>query len=131
MKIKRKLPSFLNLAAGDTAALDLPLGMSYHGILLYLTATGVGADFDVDHINKVRLILNGKPIFRDIPGNVIYRDNLSRGSSANTAFLLLDFEDPRAKELTDQYRTLIHTAAGVNSFRIELDIDAAAAGTLT
>lgn len=130
MKLRRKLQSFLNLAAGDTAGLDLPLGMSFHGIMLKLSATGVGADFTIDHLERVRLLLNGKAIIRDIPGNIVFRDNLSRGSTNNNGYLFLDFEDPRSKDLGDQYRTLIHTAAGVNSFRIELDIAAAAAGTL-
>lgn len=42
---KRLLPAWLNLAPSSTASLDLPLGMSYHGIILKLSATGAGATF--------------------------------------------------------------------------------------
>lgn len=130
MKIRRKLQSFLNLAPSSTASLDLPLGMSYHGILLKLAATGGGATFINSDISRVRLMLNGKAIIRDIPGSVIYRDNLFRGSVTSTAYLYLDFEEPRAKSLADQYATLVHTAEGVNSFKLELDIASSAVGTL-
>lgn len=128
---KRKLPQFLNLApGGQNCSLDLPLGMSYRGIMLRLSATGVGASFTVDDIARVRLLLNGKAIIRDIPGNVIKRDNLFRGSEDDNTVLYLDFEEPRARTLEDQMATCIHTAAGVNSFKIELDIADTAVGTL-
>lgn len=127
---KRKLPAFLNLSPGSTASLDLPLGMSYHGIILRLSATGAGHSFVRADIPRVRLILNGKPFVRDIPATVIHRDNLFRGSRDDAAYLYLDFEEPRSKTMEDQYSTVIHTAAGVNSFKIELDIESTAVGVL-
>lgn len=128
---KRKLPQFLNLAPGnENCSLDLPLGMSYRGIMMRLSATGAGASFTVDDITRVRLLLNGKAVIRDIPGSVIRRDNLFRGSKNDNTVLYLDFEEPRARLLEDQMATCIHTAAGVNSFKIELDIANTAVGTL-
>lgn len=127
--IKRKLPAFDNLTTGTTASLDLPLGMSYHGIILKLSATGGGATFTRAHLPRVRMIINGKAVIRDIPASVLHRDNLFRGSRDDATYLYLDFEEPRSKTLEDQYATVIHTASGVNSFKIELDIENAV-GTL-
>lgn len=128
---KRLLPQFLNLAPGaQNAALDLPLGQSYRGIMMRLSATGVGATFTVDHILRVRLLINGKAVIRDISGSVLKRDNLFRGSKDDNTVLYLDFEEPRARTIEDQLATCIHTAAGVNSFKIELDISSSAVGTL-
>lgn len=127
---KRLLPSFLNLAPDRTASLDLPLGMSYHGIILKLSATGGGASFVRADIPRVRALLNGKAFIRDIPASVLHRDNLFRGSRDDASYLYLDFEEPRSKTMEDQYATVIHTAAGVNSFKLELDIASTAVGTL-
>lgn len=126
--IKRKLPAFLNLAPSSTASLELPLGMSYHGIILQLSSAG--GTFVRGDIPRVRAILNGKPFIRDIPASVLHRDNLFRGSYDDSTFLYLDFEEPRSKNMSDQYSTVIHTASGVNSFKLELDIASSATGTL-
>lgn len=127
--LTRKQPSFLNLAPNSTASLELPLGMSYHGIILKLSSSG--GTFVRGDIPRVRAMLNGKAFIRDIPASVLHRDNLFRGSKDDATFLYLDFEEPRSKNLEDQYSTVIHTAAGVNSFKLELDIAATASGTLT
>lgn len=128
---KRLLPAFLGLAPGAlNASLDLPLGQSYRGIMMRLSATGAGASFTVDDIDRVRLLINGKAIIRDIKGSIIRRDNLFRGSKNDNTLLYLDFEEPRARTIEDQLATCIHTAGGVNSFKIELDIANTAVGTL-
>ncbi len=126
--IKRKLQAFLNLSPGSTASLDLPIGMSYHGIILQLSSTGTFVRADIP---RVRVLLNGKPFVRDIPASVLHRDNLFRGSRDDATFLYLDFEEPRSKNMEDQYSTVIHTASGVNSFKIELDVASSATGTLS
>ncbi len=130
--IKRLAPQFYGLAPGaENAYLDLPLGMTYMGIQLTLSATGSGASFTVADIAKLRLLINGKPIIRDIPGSVIQRDNAFRGSVTDSHVLYLDFEEPRSRTIEDQLATCIHTAGGVNSFKIELDIADTAVGTLS
>jgi hypothetical protein len=128
--LKRLLPAWLNLAPNSTASLDLPLGMSYHGIILKVSATGSGATFTRADIPRFRALLNGKPFIRDIPASILHRDNLFRGSRDDPAFLYLDFEEPRSKTMEDQYTTVIHTAQGVNSFKLEMDIANTAVGTL-
>ena len=127
--IKRKLPAWENLANSSTASLDLPTGQSYHGIIIKLSATGPGQTFTRAHIPRFRMLINGKAVIRDIPASVLHRDNLFRGSRDDAAYLYLDFEEPRSKTLEDQYATVIHTASGVNSFKLEMDIDGAV-GTL-
>ncbi len=126
--LKRKLQSFENLLPDSTAGLTLPIGMSYHGIILKLTSTG--GTFTRSHIPRVRLLINGKAVIRDIPASILHRDNLFRGSKDDAKFLFLDFEEPRSMTMEGKYATLIHTAKGVNSFKLELDISASATGTL-
>lgn len=131
MKMK-KTPdweSVPTLTGKGTAILEVPLGETIHNIIIRLIGDDPG-DFTRDHIPRVRLKINGKAFWKDIPATVIHADNMSKGSVSNNVFLLLDFEEPRARAFSDQILTAIGTAQGVNSFKVELDIEGATAPRL-
>jgi len=124
---KKKMPDFDNLANNGTASLDLELGLTYHNLVFQLG----GTTFNRTHIKRVRALINGKAFIRDIPATVIHADNLFKGSEDDATFLILDFEEARSRAYGDQILTAIGTAAGVNSFKIEFDIEGATAPTIT
>jgi len=63
MKLFTDLPAFQGVAEGQEATLNLPLGETYHGILLKRG----GGTFNHDHMVSIVLKINGKPI-QDLTG---------------------------------------------------------------
>ena len=63
--VTRQLPSFQGVSQGGTAVCELPIGLTYHTIIL--TAEDFSLDTG-DHVaskfNEVRLIANGQPVMR-------------------------------------------------------------------
>lgn len=123
----KKLPDVQNLKNTGTAFIDLPKGDTYHNILCMLG----GTDFDRSHIKRVRVMLNGKPFIRDISAADLHALNLFRLSADDADKLLIDFEEPRSRTFEEQMAATIGTAAGVNSFRIEFDIEGATSPEMT
>lgn len=121
--IRRKFSEFAGVVAGGTATLQLPLGLTYHSILLSCTATGGGA-FDNTKVNEIRLILNEKVIYR-VPGAKLKKMHAYKGGDASTRFLLVDFTEKQAKDIAGELAGIIGTAAGVSQMVLEVDIDAA------
>lgn len=124
---KKKMPDFDNLGNNGTASLDLELGLTYHNLVFQLG----GTTFNRSHIKRVRALINGKAFIRDIPATILHADNLFKGSKDAATFLVIDFEEARSRAYGDQILTAIGTAAGVNSFKIEFDIEGATAPTIT
>ncbi|WP_327786671.1 major capsid protein P2, partial [Vibrio anguillarum] len=54
-RITRKMPSFSNVAAGSTATLEFPLGLSYHFLHLYFTGVTLA------QMKNIRIEVDGKP----------------------------------------------------------------------
>lgn len=120
--IRRKFSEFAGVVAGGTATLQLPLGLTYHSILLSCTATGTGA-FDNTKVNEIRLILNEKVVYR-VPGAKLKKIHAYKGGDSSTRFLLVDFTERDAKDITGELSGIIGTAAGVSQMVLEVDIDA-------
>lgn len=121
MPIRQKMPDFVNLAATGTASLDLPTGMSYHNLIFYF---GLSGALTRAMIKEIRVLINGK-VFIRAPASILHRDNLYKGSVDNAAFFILDFEEPRARNFADQISSIVHTFSGVQTFKIEFDIEGA------
>lgn len=125
--IKRKMPDFDNLKNTGTATLDLPAGMTYHSIQFLLGGIALTRAM----IKRVRVLINGKAFVRDIPATVLHNDNKYKGTKDIANMFLLDFQEPRSRTLADQFATSIGTAAGVNSFKVEFDIEGATDPVIT
>lgn len=124
MLLIKNLP-FTNVAANGVATVSLPIGMSYNKIIL---ALGGGA-FTKSMITDIKVKLNGKVIFQNT-GSRLDLQNQYRGLTANAAFLTIDFTEPLAKLMAEQYLGNLNTAAGVSSLTLEITIAGATTPTL-
>lgn len=123
MLLIKNLP-FTNVVANGVATVSLPVGMSYNRIFLQL-----GGTFTKAMITDIKVRLNGKVIFQNTGSRLdLVNTYRKRGVSAN--FLVLDFVEPNAKDMTEQYIGNINTAQGVSSLTMEVTIAGATSPTL-
>lgn len=128
MKLTRQMPSFEGVAAGATATLRLPIGLSYEQLLI--TYSGV----TLAQINEIRAVANGKTIMRFASGSRLDLMNQFDGRAAAAGVLTLDFaryglRTRQAEELT-VLGTGIQPSAefpvSLSTLALEVDIDGAA-----
>jgi hypothetical protein len=115
---------FNNVVANGVATVNLPIGMSYNKVILAL-----GGTFTKSMITQINVKVNGKIIYQAI-GSRLDLINQYRGLTAAAGFLTIDFTEPRAKTMTEQYIGNINTANGVSSMTVEVTIAGATAPTL-
>lgn len=124
MLLVKNLP-FVNVAASGVASCSLPVGMSYNRIIL---ALGGGA-FTKAMITNIKVRVNGKVVFENT-GSRLDLINQYRGLAASANYLTLDFTEPRAKDMAEEYLGNINTAQGVSSLTMEVTIAGATTPTL-
>lgn len=124
MLLVKNLP-FTNVVATGVATASLPVGMSYNKIILELG----GTTFTKSMITGIKVRVNGKVIW-DAIGSRLDLINQYRGLAANAAYLTIDFSEPRAKLMSEQYLGNLNTAQGVSSVTLEVTIAGATAPTL-
>lgn len=124
MLLIKNLP-FTNVVSNGVATASLPVGMSYNRILLQLGGTA----FTKSMITDVKVRMNGKVIFQNTGARLDAINNY-RGRASNAAFLVLDFTEPQAKVMAEQFIGNLNTAQGVSSLTIEVTIAGATAPTL-
>ncbi|MGZ5817893.1 MAG: major capsid protein P2 [Burkholderiaceae bacterium] len=123
MLLIKNLP-FTNVVANGVATVSLPVGMSYNKIILAL-----GGTFTKAMITDIKVKLNGKVIFQN-SGSRLDLINTYRGLAASATYLTVDFTEPRAKIMAEQYLGNLNTASGVSSLTMEVTIAGATAPTL-
>jgi len=119
----KNLP-FTNVVANGVASVALPVGMSYNRIVLAL-----GGTFTKAMITDIKVRVNGKVVFQNT-GSRLDLINQYRGLAASAAFMSIDFTEPRAKDMSEEYLGNINTAQGVSSLTMEVTIAGATAPTL-
>jgi len=125
-KLTRKMPSFEGVAAGQTATLRLPIGYSYHQVLIAY------AGVTLAQMDEVRVIANGKTIQRLIGGDVLDSLNQFDGRNAAGGVLTVDFERFGLRTRAGSELTVCGTGAKddelpISTLSIEIDINVAAA----
>lgn len=123
MLLIKNLP-FTNVVANGVATVSLPVGMSYNRILLQL-----GGTFTKAMITDIKVRLNGKVIFQNT-GSRLDLQNTYRGQAVSANFLVIDFTEPRAKDMAEQFIGNLNTAQGVSSLTLEVTIAGATSPTL-
>ncbi|HET8701034.1 MAG TPA: major capsid protein P2 [Nitrococcus sp.] len=132
--ITPQLRDISGVAAGQTAVIKLPIGFTYHGVMIPFSGMTLA------QMKEIRLVVNGDVLQRWVGGARLDSVNQFDKQTAAGSILRLDFE--RRGLLTRQSieHTVLgtgwnNTAAGkqqpdprpVTSAQIEIDIDAAAA----
>jgi hypothetical protein len=124
MLLIKNLP-FTNVVASGVATVALPVGMSYNRIILALG----GTSFTKSMITDLKVRLNGKVIYQNT-GSRMDLINTYRKRGSNAAYLVIDFTEPDAKDMGEEYIGNVNTASNVSSFTIEVTISGATAPTL-
>lgn len=124
MLLIKNLP-FTNVVGSGVATASLPVGMSYNRVMLQLG----GTTFTKSMITDIKVRMNGKVISQNT-GSRLDAINSYRGRASNAAFLVLDFTEPNAKLMAEQYIGNLNTAQGVSSLTIEITISGATNPTL-
>lgn len=123
MLLIKNLP-FTNVVASGVATVSLPVGMSYNRIFLQL-----GGTFTKAMITDIKVRLNGKVIFQNT-GSRLDLVNTYRKRGVSASFLVIDFTEPGAKDMAEQYIGNLNTAQGVSSLTMEVTIAGATSPTL-
>lgn len=133
MKTTRPMPSFQGVAAGQIATLTMPIGLTYHSLLItYSGAT-------LAQMTEIRLKANGRQIFSQSAVDLDIANQFD-GKAAASGILRLDFDRLNLLTRAGQELTAIGTGAPVNNdpasgaynptplstFQLEIDIDGAA-----
>lgn len=117
---------FVNVVAGNKATLSLPVGYTYHGILLQL-----GGTFTKAQCSRIVVRVNEK-IIQDISGTNLDLVNTFKGGAVSATNLMIDFTEHQAKDIASELSGSIGTQTGVSRLTIEIDIAAGAVSpTLT
>lgn len=119
----KNLP-FTNVVNSGVATASLPVGMSYNRIFLQL-----GGTFTKAMITDIKVRMNGKVIYQNT-GARLDAINQYRGRALDAKFLALDFCEPAAKLMSEQYIGNLNTAQGVSSLTLEVTIAGATNPTL-
>lgn len=127
LMLTRKMPSFEGVAAGQTATCRLPIGLTYHQILVNYSGVTLA------QMDEIRLIANGKTIQRWIGGDVLDAVNQFDGRNAANGVLVLDLERYGLRTRAGVELTAIGTGdkkdpAPISTLYLEIDINAAATG---
>ncbi len=120
------MPSGEGVAAGQTATFRLPIGRTYHGLLL--TYAGV----TLAQMTELRVIANGATIQRITGGTFLDVLNQFNGHAAAAGVLRLDFDRSNMRLKEGEEFTALGTGKEndpqqVTTLTLEVDIAAAAA----
>jgi len=126
MMTTRRMPGFEGVAAGNTATLRLPIGNSYHQLLL--TYSGV----TLAQMNEIRVVANGEPVMRFTSGTQLDDINQFEGRAAAAGVIVIDFDrynlrTRRAEEITKIGTGDPNDPTPITTLALEIDIDGAAA----
>lgn len=116
MLLIKNLP-FANVAASGVASVSLPIGMSYNRIILVLS----GGSFTKAMITDIKVKLNGKVVFQNT-GSRLDLINTFRKRAVSASYLVIDFTEPNAKSMAEQFIGNLNTAQGVSSLTLEVTI---------
>jgi hypothetical protein len=126
MRITVPMPSFEGVAAGQTATCRLPIGRSFHTLLL--TYAGV----TLAQMDELRIVANGKVIMRYLSGTFLNIINMFYGRATASGVIAIDFDRinmmlKAGEEFTQLGTGSINDKTPITTLNLEIDINAGAA----
>lgn len=109
--LTRPLPSFQAVADGQTATLDLPIGLTYKGIML----TRGGTNFDHDDLDEIRVKANGREIWKCSGADIDDINAYNGIGAAGGNYSYIDFERHGMKTKAGVELTALGTGAPLNT----------------
>lgn len=130
-----KMPDAVGVGAGQTAVFTLPIGRTYHNLLLNY------AGVTLAQIDAVRLKINGSTVMELGTGAQVDSRNKFDGLEAAAGLLLINFERESLDLSIQRYAYVIGTGhkwpdgdarqnTEAKTMQLEVDINAAAVGTV-
>ncbi|MEG9862957.1 MAG: major capsid protein P2 [Flavobacteriales bacterium] len=125
MKTTRRMPSFESVSGGATATLRMPIGLTYHQLLINYSGITLA------QMDEIRLIANGQLVRRYTSGEQLDNINQFQGRAAANGILIFDFEryglnTRAARELTAFGTGVEQDPQRVTTLTLEIDINSAA-----
>ncbi len=116
----KKLPSLSNVAAGSTATLELPRGLTYHQIMLKYSGVTLA------QLQKIRMEVDGKVFqqYKDGAQLDALNQYYDRGAAEN-GYIVLHFARPEFDTLAQQRHFALGTQ-DISTLAMRIDIDGAA-----
>lgn len=121
LKVTRNLPGFEGVAAGNTATVRCPIGLTYHQIYLQYSSLTLA------EMEEIRVVLNGQVIARWDSGTALDAYNQYKGRAAAAGVLTIDFDrfnmrTRAAEEFTSIGTGVANDPTPVNTLAVEVDI---------
>lgn len=126
-RILVNLPGFTGVGAGQTAIANIPLGLSYHALVIGATNAGVDATTQANintHFTRWQLKVNGRPKY-DLSGSQHYMLNQYHGHVDEPGVRTLWFTQPKQATLNGE-DAMLYGTKGLQTMTLEVDIGAGA-----
>lgn len=121
----KKMPTPLGVGAGQTASVQLPLGLTYERLYIYANVDGTPRDVPVsdwgDYIDEIRLLVDGDTKIQITAADLV-KLNTYYGQSMKAGVLPLFLARPWMQTIEGQLQTAYGTKGGITSFAIEMDL---------
>lgn len=127
MKVTKRMPSFEGVAAGATATLRLPIGLTYEQLLIQYSGVTPA------QMTEIRVIANGRTFQRYTSGARLDQLNQYNGRAAADGILVIDFtryglRTRQGEEVTGlgTGKAPVNGSVEISTLALEIDIDGAA-----
>lgn len=120
-RMTQKLPSFSNVTAGATATLNMPLGLSYHQVLIDYSGVTLA------QMKNIRFEINGKVVQKWKDGDRLNKMNKHYGRGDATASVLPIWLTRTEMDSLAEQRVFAFGTSDVQTLTLLIDIDGAAA----
>ncbi|HHJ14270.1 MAG TPA: hypothetical protein ENJ79_07815 [Gammaproteobacteria bacterium] len=127
LNVTRRMPGFEGVAAGNTATLRCPIGLTYHQLLLSYSGVTLA------QMDEIRVLANGEVIHRYTSGSQLDSLNQFEGRAAASGVIVIDFDrynlrTRRAEEVTGLGTGDPDDPTPITTLAVEVDINSAATG---
>lgn len=126
-RILKKMPTPQGIGAGQTASVNLPLGLTYERFYFRANVDGTPRDLPAsefgNYVTEVRLIVDGDAKIT-IAGADLYKLNGFYGLAMVAGSMPLALSRPWMRTINGEDQTGYGTGGGMGSFTLELDLAA-------
>lgn len=123
----KKMPTPLGVGAGQTASVQLPLGLTYERLYIFANVDATPRDLPIaefgDYIDEIRVMVDGDTKIQITAADLVSL-NQYYGQAMTAGVLPLFLARPWMQTIEGQLQTAYGTRGGIASFALEMDIKA-------
>lgn len=130
MKLINAVSNIPTVASGGSVTFNLPVGIRYHGINLYLSSAGTRTAVNSTKLSRIRVLVDTVTLIDwDWPSIVLYANR--RGISLSTGQIPIYFTDPLLVGLRNAYAGSIDTKQGISNVQVFVQLGTVTTPSLT